>query len=1006
MLRIETDWQDGRLVARGIDPATGQCATGEQLRAQLGEICSDSLLVMQASESHQARRGDCLSFGAAQAADLLGSLPWQSPLLAPSTQVWQALAAFVQQRIVRGQFFPTIDGEDEDAKGVWRLLVTRNDELQWLQQISQITAEHVPSKPARPDQVVESFINALTDVLIRRTFHEDPFFASTAQRCRASTDTDRQFVGSLLTEEAHLSDFPTTMIGEIRAWVGSLYETPLTAAFRVVFRLEDPPDEQDEPWTVRFMMQSMRGEGEAVPAARLWELGQDLPPILGRDVAAQRQSLIQQLMHAAEVWPLLKERLPADPAEIILSAAEAVALARQWTVRLLDAGFGVELPAWAKETARELSIQLAVSPTELDDALFLPPGQNGGNEERGGDSFSTGTQHVGLDALLNFDWRVAVGTMHLSDEQFESIIQTNRPLIRFQGQWVQVDADEARRAMEFIRARRSGKMTLAEALRTAHGTSRADTGLHITGITGADWIDQLLTQSPDAQMQKLLQPSGFQGQLRPYQLRGLQWLAFLQRMGIGACLADDMGLGKTIQFIVLLQHEREKMSEQGHRSPGPTLLFAPTSVMGNWSHEMQRFAPEMRLLIHHGTHRLHGKDFRDEASASDLVITTYALAARDAEDFRQVAWRRLALDEAQKVKNPSAASTQAIRSIPAAYRVALTGTPIENHLSELWSIMEILNPGLLGSASQFREQFAVPIERLGDASRAQHLRDLIKPFVLRRTKADPHIAGDLPDKLEMKVYCNLTLEQATLYQRITDEMLGHIDAASGIRRRGLILAALTRLKQICDHPAMLNGKVPGFSGRPNDLDSRSGKCERLIEMLEEMLEEGDSALVFTQYKEMGDLLEKLLSRRLGSPVLYLHGGTPASKRDEMIERFQDPKGEARIFLLSLRAGGLGLNLTRANHVFHFDRWWNPAVEQQATDRAHRIGQQRTVQVHKYICIGTMEERIDKMITEKTQLADRIITSGDEWLTGLSTDDLRKTLQLSADAVEDFNGGAG
>jgi SNF2 family DNA or RNA helicase len=388
-----------------------------------------------------------------------------------------------------------------------------------------------------------------------------------------------------------------------------------------------------------------------------------------------------------------------------------------------------------------------------------------------------------------------------------------------------------------------------------------------------------------------------------------------------------------------------------------------------------------------------------------MVITTYALSARDAEDFQRVRWHRLALDEAQKIKNPSAASTQAIRQIPSSYRVAMTGTPIENHLSELWSIMEILNPGLLGSASQFREQFAVPIERLADRGRAGHLRELIKPFVLRRTKSDPLIAGDLPEKLEMKVFCNLTVEQASLYQRITDEMLGQIDAASGIRRRGLILAALTRLKQVCDHPVLLSGKLAGFKTNENDLDSRSGKCERLIEMLEEVLEEGDSALVFTQFKEMGDLLETLLARRLNAPVLYLHGGTPAAKRDELITQFQDPKGAARIFLLSLRAGGLGLNLTRANHVFHFDRWWNPAVEQQATDRAHRIGQSRTVQVHKYVCIGTMEERIDRMITDKMRLADRIITSGDDWLTGLSTEELRRTLELSANAVEDYSAGA-
>jgi SNF2 family DNA or RNA helicase len=355
-------------------------------------------------------------------------------------------------------------------------------------------------------------------------------------------------------------------------------------------------------------------------------------------------------------------------------------------------------------------------------------------------------------------------------------------------------------------------------------------------------------------------------------------------------------------------------------------------------------------------------------------------------------WHRVALDEAQKVKNPSSAASAAIRSIPARRRVALTGTPIENHLSELWSIMEVLNPGLLGSPTQFRTRFVIPVEKMNDHRRGQLLREMIRPFVLRRTKSDPEVAVNLPAKMEMRVFTSLTPEQAAMYERITAEMLASVENASGIRRRGLILAGLTRLKQVCDHPALLT--------ESKHIDGRSGKAERLVDMLEEVLGEGEAALVFTQYREMGHLLEELIRKRLDHEPLFLHGGVPVKQRDEMIEQFQKPGGKQRIFILSLRAGGLGLNLTAANHVFHYDRWWNPAVEAQATDRAHRIGQNKIVQVHKFVSIGTVEERIDKLLADKTALAENIVTSGDQWLTNLSTDDLKKYLALSSEAVEE------
>jgi len=417
------------------------------------------------------------------------------------------------------------------------------------------------------------------------------------------------------------------------------------------------------------------------------------------------------------------------------------------------------------------------------------------------------------------------------------------------------------------------------------------------------------------------------------------------------------------------------------------------SLVGNWQRELARFAPNIKVMIHHGLERLAGRDFVEEVAKYHVVISTYGLTHRDFEHLAAVPWHRIVLDEAQNIKNPAAKQSAALRTLRAGHRIALTGTPVENRLSELWSILDFLNPGYLGTASDFRRRFAVPIERNHDDDRTQRLRALIRPFVLRRRKDDPNILPDLPDKMEMKVYCNLTREQAALYEAIVNEMLARVDIAGGIQRRGLILATLVKLKQVCNHPAH-------FLGDGSELPHRSGKCDRLTNMLEEVVAEGHRALVFTQFREMGNLLKKMLEEALDRPVLFLHGGTPMKGRDQLVQQFQDPAGESPVFLLSLKAGGLGLNLTAAKHVFHFDRWWNPAVENQATDRAHRIGQDKQVQVHKFICIGTLEERIDALIEHKRNIAENIVGSGEDWLTELSTDSLRDILTLSREAVSE------
>jgi SNF2 family DNA or RNA helicase len=415
-------------------------------------------------------------------------------------------------------------------------------------------------------------------------------------------------------------------------------------------------------------------------------------------------------------------------------------------------------------------------------------------------------------------------------------------------------------------------------------------------------------------------------------------------------------------------------------------------VVGNWRKEAARFAPGLPVLVHHGLSRARGEEFAQQAARHALVISSYALMHRDLDLLKDIAWSGIILDEAQNIKNPDTRQSRAARSLTADYRIALTGTPVENNVGELWSIMDFLNPGFLGNQTEFRRRFLLPIQKGADSGAALQLRKLTAPFILRRLKTDISVIQDLPAKMEMKVFCNLTPEQASLYKSVVEETARALDAAVGIRRKGVILAALTKLKQVCNHPAQ-------FLGDQSPLPGRSGKLSRLTEMVEELLAEGDCALIFSQFVDMGERLQRHLSATFGEDVIFLHGGVPAAKRDQMVERFQNGgKGIPRLFVLSLKAGGTGLNLTAANHVFHFDRWWNPAVENQATDRAFRIGQKRNVQIHKFVCVGTLEERIDEMIERKKAIADHVIGAGEAWLTELSTAEIKQLFALRQEAV--------
>ena len=476
--------------------------------------------------------------------------------------------------------------------------------------------------------------------------------------------------------------------------------------------------------------------------------------------------------------------------------------------------------------------------------------------------------------------------------------------------------------------------------------------------------------------------------LFPFQERGHGWLRLLGDLGIGAILADDMGLGKTVQAIAMLSSEREQF---GVDAFGPTLVVCPMSVTRQWAREVERFAPSLRVHVHHGGERLTGDELTAVARASDLVITSYDIATRDIDTLAAITWDRLLLDEAQDVKNPATKRARALRRLNARRTLAMTGTPIENRLDELWAIMDIVNPGLLGSRERFQRTFARPIEANGDTRALERLRAMVQPFILRRPKDSPEVELELPAITLTKEYCSLTLEQASLYRATVDRWMPRIEEHErSFGRRGAVLAMLSQLKQVCNHPEMVLA-----TGRP--LAGRSGKLERLVELLDAMPAD-DKALVFTQYPGF-DRLVPHLHERLGREIGFFHGGLPARQRDELVAAFSQPDGPS-VLVISIRAGGRGLNLPAANHVFHFDRWWNPAVEQQATDRAYRFGQHKDVFVSSLICTATLEERIDELLDSKRELAEKVVAGrADDWLGELDLESIRAAVSLSDTSLE-------
>ncbi|MDJ0616705.1 MAG: SNF2-related protein [Calothrix sp. MO_192.B10] len=1139
----------------------------------------------------------------------LSSLPLhiahrEDSFLGGDLRFWSQIARWSLDLISRSKFLPTIERHlDGSSVAKWQALLDSAVDGTRLERFAQQMplgcrtyqgeVESIDNSSItnyspfsvnllmEPEELILDFLNQIIDSQIRSMMGSQPVLEPRVMAALPSAV--RQWLQALTATSHTVKAEPgglERLEAVLKSWTMPV-QSQLTGKnqFRTCFVL-NPPEPGNSDWSLGYFLQAADDAEFLVDAATIWNHPVESFVYQNRTIKQPQEIFLRGLGLASRLYPAMsgdKGQSPyvssleeSQPLSCPLNPMQAYEFIKSVAWRFEDSGLGVVLPpslANREGWANRLGLKIAAKTSRKK------------------------SERLGLESLLAFEWQLAIGGQTLSKKEFDRLVALNSPLVEINGEWVELRAQDIKTAQGFFASRKEQmSLSLEDALRLSSGDTQTIEKLPVVSFEASGALQELIsTLTNSSAVETLPKPAKFQGDLRPYQERGMAWLAFLERWGLGACLADDMGLGKcvakdtqvyingelataaeiwsnyageakfdgegfwaepqelltvnsinettgkiiqapikrlyrqqvkeklrkitltdgrnititkrhklltnrgwtnqlrvgdyvgvpskiagegkpedavallstgislshaktqrrkelqvdlqeldttqqslqrlidrevfycqiesiedvdyegwvydfeveehhnfvanniichnTIQFIAFLLHLQEKKSLEK-----PTLLVCPTSVLGNWEREVRKFAPTLKVLQYHGDKRPKGKKFAEAAKKQDLVITSYSLVHRDLKSLQGVEWQVIALDEAQNVKNPEAKQSQAVRELESTFRVALTGTPVENRLQELWSILDFLNPGYLGNRQFFQRRFAMPIEKYGDTASLSQLRSLVQPFILRRLKTDRNIIQDLPDKQEMNVFCGLSPEQAQLYQEVVDASLAEIEAAEGLQRRGMILGLLVKLKQICNHPEQYLKQKQLTEPR------LSGKLLRLQEMLEELLSEGDRALIFTQFAEWGKLLQPYLEKRLGREILFLYGSTRKKQREEIVDRFQhDPQGPP-IMILSIKAGGVGLNLTRANHVFHFDRWWNPAVENQATDRVFRIGQKRNVQVHKFVCTGTLEEKIHDMIESKKQLAEQVVGTGEEWLTELDTDQLRNLLILDRNAI--------
>ena len=857
----------------------------------------------------------------------LVDLPVDAEDVSASFAAWSVAAKVAVDLVARGRVIPSIDPA---GGATWRVGPIDPADHRLLDELAAAMppeAHALPIAGSRPLRIrsarslLDAFVDAVAERLVRT-----PAAA---------------VAGGGLFADSTAEGRSTPVDPVTAAWIANATSGTADRAYPGL-RLSFPDDPEDQgEFTATVQLRSHLDPSLIVDAADLWEAP---GPVLARLGNHADVDLLVALRRAARVWPPIGRLLDeARPEVLTLDDDETRALLGDVAEQLATAGLEV---LWPTElVSGGVSLRTVVStpsPTAVAESVLQ------------------------LDQLLQPRWEAVLGGEALSADELDQLAEAKRPLVRLRGRWVLADPEMAERLRRRARPLRAGE-ALAAALSGQLTIDGHETEVRVEGGI-ADVLDRLR----DDHARELPEPPGLDATLRPYQRRGLAWLVEMTSLGLGGCLADDMGLGKTVQLIALHLHRHR------NGAGGPTLVVCPASLLGNWEREIARFAPAVPVRRYHG-----GARHLDDLAGDEVVLATYGVVRQDHAVLAEAGWGLVVADEAQHAKNPLSRTARALRAIPSPARVALTGTPIENRLTELWALLDWTTPGLLGPLDRFRRQVAVPVERHRDPAATAAFTRLVRPFLLRRRKIDPGIVPDLPPKTETDEIVPLTGEQVTLYEAVVRESLAEIAEADGIARRGLVLKLLTSLKQVCNHPAQ-------FLGQPGPLGSRSGKLDALDELLDVILDNGESVLVFSQYVAMARLLERHLADA-GVPTLFLHGGVTARRRDAMVERFQ--AGEVPVFLLSLKAGGTGLNLTRANHVVHFDRWWNPAVEDQASDRAWRIGQDRPVHVHRLVTEGTVEDRIGALLESKRSLADAVIGTGEGWISELGDDELASLVSL-------------
>ncbi|MFH1439078.1 MAG: DEAD/DEAH box helicase [Candidatus Woesearchaeota archaeon] len=789
------------------------------------------------------------------------------------------------------------------------------------------------------------------DCLLRDVL--DFFVNSIVVRCipeikhylKNQTKTDRWLCG-LLGDNVKIDN---KIKSELKDWL-DVKKVDHNLAFNMLFKLTEPEENHD--WTLSFNMQSKKDPSLIISLDELWKGSTKIP------IKNIKMHILKDLGIAAKASKTIEKALyTSNPYEVNISADETYNFIVNESYLLKDAGFVVHIPKISFSGSRQIKARIKLKHSEKFKI--------------------TGTGMLGK-TLFDFDYSIALGDIELTKEEFYELSKSKDKLVKVKNKWVELNAADVNKVIRFFDANK--QISLYD---TFVINSEQD-GFEIDDVIAPARFEKEIDGLFDFKKIRNAQiPAKFNGVLRHYQKEGFSWMLLLKETGFGGILADDMGLGKTIQAIAYILSSENK----------PSLVICPTSVIINWKKEFANFSPSLKVYIHHGYDRLKKSCIKKELKKHDVVITSYATIRIDEDIFEQIKFSAIILDEAQNIKNPITKQAIAINKLNGNTRFCLTGTPIENRLSEFWSIMNFVNPGFLSSWKSFKKNFAEPIELEDNSSKSELLKRIIMPFIMRRVKTDKSIITDLPEKTEIKQYCKLTKEQASIYQAIVDDSLEKIESNED-NRRALIMAALIKLKQVCNHPA-------NYLKDSTKLSERSGKVCRLREIISVIMDNGEKCLIFTQYKEMGDLLKNDLEETFDTPVCFLHGSLNTKKREQMIELFQsDEEHTPKIFILSLKAGGTGINLTKANHVIHFDRWWNPAVENQATDRAFRIGQRKDVFVYKFITSGTVEEKIDEMIEKKLNLSEQVLSKGEKAITELDNNELRELFALRKEALDD------